>query len=102
MRCGPVLRIRIRLPFLREGATHMKIGLQIPNFTWPGGPKQIPGKIAEIARAADDAGFYSLWVMDHFFQISVIGPPEHDMLEGYTTLGYLSALTRRVKLGTLV
>ena len=80
----------------------MKIGLQIPNFTWPGGSKQIPGKIAEIARAADDAGFYSLWVMDHFFQISMIGPPEHDMLEGYTTLGYLAALTRRVKLGTLV
>ncbi len=80
----------------------MKIGLQIPNFTWPEGPKQIPGKIAEIARAADEAGFYSLWVMDHFFQISVIGPPEHDMLEGYTALGYLAALTRRVKLGTLV
>ncbi len=80
----------------------MKIGLQIPNFTWPEGSRQIPGKLAEIARAADDAGFYSLWVMDHFFQISVIGPPEHDMLEGYTTLGYLAALTRRVKLGTLV
>ncbi len=80
----------------------MRIGLQIPNFTWPGGPAQIPDKLAEIARAADDAGFYSLWVMDHFFQISMVGPPEHEMLEGYTTLGYLAALTRRVKLGTLV
>jgi F420-dependent oxidoreductase-like protein len=80
----------------------MKIGLQIPNFTWPGGPGQIPGKLAEIARFADEAGFYSLWVMDHFFQISMIGPPENDMLEGYSTLGYLAALTRRVKLGTLV
>jgi len=41
----------------------MKIGLQVPNFTWPGGPAQIPGKLAEIARVADSAGFYSLWVM---------------------------------------
>jgi len=80
----------------------MKIGLQIPNFTWPGGPAQIPGKVAEIARVADDAGFYSLWVMDHFFQISMIGPPENEMLESYSTLGYLAALTTRVKLGTMV
>jgi F420-dependent oxidoreductase-like protein len=80
----------------------MKIGLQIPNFTWPGGPAQISGKLAEIARAADDAGFYSLWVMDHFFQIGMIGPPENDMLESYSTLGYFAALTRKVKLGTMV
>jgi F420-dependent oxidoreductase-like protein len=80
----------------------MKIGLQLPNFTWPGGPAQIPGKLAEIARVVEDAGFYSLWVMDHFFQISMIGPPEHEMLESYSTLGYLAALTKRVKLGTMV
>ena len=80
----------------------MKIGLQIPNFTWPGGPAQIPGTLAEIARVADDVGFYSLWVMDHFFQISMVGPYENDMLEGYNTLGYLAALTRRAKLGTMV
>jgi F420-dependent oxidoreductase-like protein len=80
----------------------MKIGLQVPNFTWPGGPAQIPGKLAEIARAADAAGFYSLWVMDHFFQISMVGPPESDMLECYTTLGLLAAHTTRVKLGAMV
>ena len=80
----------------------MKIGLQLPNFTLPEGPAQIPAKLAQIARTVEDAGFYSLWVMDHFFQISMIGPPENDMLEGYTTLGYLAALTRRVKLGTMV
>jgi F420-dependent oxidoreductase-like protein len=80
----------------------MKIGLQLPNFTWPGGPAQIPGKLADIARVVEDAGFASLWVMDHFFQISMIGPPEHEMLESYSTLGYLAALTKRVKLGTLV
>ncbi len=80
----------------------MRIGLQIPNFTWPGGPAQIGSTLAEIARTADDSGFYSLWVMDHFFQIGVIGPPENDMLEGYSTLNYLAGLTKNVKLGTLV
>jgi F420-dependent oxidoreductase-like protein len=80
----------------------MKIGLQIPNFTWPGGPPRTAGTLADIARGAEQAGFYSLWVMDHFFQIANVGPPENDMLEGYTTLGYLAALTRHVKLGTLV
>jgi F420-dependent oxidoreductase-like protein len=80
----------------------MKIGLQIPNFTYPGGPAQLAAKFAEIARVADDAGFYSLWVMDHFFQISMIGPHDNDMLESYCTLGYLAAVTKRVKLGTMV
>jgi F420-dependent oxidoreductase-like protein len=80
----------------------MKIGLQIPNFTYPGGPAQMAGKLSEIARAAEGAGFYSVWVMDHFFQIGMVGPPERDMLEGYTALGYLAAVTRKVKLGTLV
>jgi F420-dependent oxidoreductase-like protein len=80
----------------------MKIGLQIPNFTWPDGPARIASRLADIARAADEAGFYSLWVMDHLFQISMIGPPENDMLEAYTTLGYLASLTRQVKLGTMV
>ncbi len=79
----------------------MRIGLQVPNFTWPGGPAAIAGKLAEIARAAEDAGFYSLWVMDHFFQIRGVGPHDADMLEGYTTLGYLAALTHRIKLGTM-
>jgi len=80
----------------------MKIGLQIPSFTWPGGPAQMGAKLAQIAHVADDVGFYSVWLMDHFFQIRGIGPHENDMLEGYTALGYLAALTKRVKLGTLV
>lgn len=79
----------------------MRVGLQVPNFTWPGGVSAIRLKLAEIAHAADDAGFYSLWVMDHFFQIHGVGPHENDMLEGYTTLGYLAGLTRTVKLGTM-
>ena len=86
----------------------MKIGLQIPNFTWPGGPAGIAGKLSEIARAADGAGFYSLWVMDHFFQIgnrdrtTGLGPAEDDMLEGYSALSYMAGFTEKVKLGTLV
>jgi len=79
----------------------MRVGLQVPNFTWAGGSARIAATLAEIARAAEQAGFYSLWVMDHFFQIRGVGPHENDMLEGYTTLGYLAALTRRVKLGTM-
>jgi len=80
----------------------MKIGLQVPSFTWPGGPSAMAGKLADIARAADDNGFYSLWLMDHFFQIVYVGPKEQEMLEAYTALGYLAAVTQRVKLGTMV
>jgi alkanesulfonate monooxygenase len=79
----------------------MKVGLQIPNFTWPGGSAQIAGTLAQIARAAEDADFHSLWVMDHFFQLNMIGPPESDMLESYGALGYLAALTTKVRLGTM-
>ena len=67
----------------------MKIGLQIPNFTWGTGPARIGGTLEDIARTAEGAGFSSLWVMDHFFQIPPVGPPETDMLEGYSTLSYL-------------
>ncbi|MEO8607423.1 MAG: LLM class F420-dependent oxidoreductase [Chloroflexota bacterium] len=80
----------------------MRVGLQVPNFTWPGGAAAIGPKLAEIARTADDGGFSSLWVMDHFFQISVIGPPENEMLEGYSTLSFLAGITKNVRLGTLV
>lgn len=80
----------------------MRIGLQIPSFTWPGGAAAIPGTLADIATTAESAGFYSLWVMDHFFQISQVGPPEQEMLEGYTALSYLAGLTSKVKLGTMV
>lgn len=80
----------------------MRIGLQIPSFTWPGGEQAIHTKLAEIARTADQGGFYSLWVMDHFFQIQSIGKAEEPMLESYSTLSYLAALTQKVKLGALV
>jgi F420-dependent oxidoreductase-like protein len=80
----------------------MRIGLQVPNFSWNGGPAELGAKLVEIARAADQAGFASLWVMDHFFQIPMVGEAEMEMLEGYSTLGFLAGATRNVKLGTLV
>jgi F420-dependent oxidoreductase-like protein len=80
----------------------VKIGMQIPDFTWPGGPPRLGAELAAVARTADEAGFDFISVMDHFFQIGVVGPPEHEMLEAYTTLGYLAACTSRAKLVTLV
>jgi F420-dependent oxidoreductase-like protein len=80
----------------------MKIGLQIPDFTWPGGPAELGPTLARVASTADQAGFEYIAVMDHFFQIPVVGPAEHEMLEAYTTLGFLAAHTSRVRLLTLV
>jgi F420-dependent oxidoreductase-like protein len=80
----------------------MKLGLQFPNFTWPGGAAALGSELAEVSAAADEAGFAYLGVMDHFFQISIIGPPEMDMLEAYTTLGFLAGHTRRATLLTVI
>ena len=80
----------------------MKIGLQVPSFTYPGGTPVIGSKLAEIARTADDAGFSSLWVMDHFFQIRGVGTAEEPMLESYGALNFMAAHTKKVRLGTMV
>jgi alkanesulfonate monooxygenase len=76
----------------------MDLGLHLPDFTYPGGPPTLARDLARIAEAAEDAGFTMLSVMDHVWQIGVIGPPENEMLEAYTTLGYLAARTRKVEL----
>lgn len=80
----------------------MRIGLQVPSFTFPGGPEQIGPTFARIAKEADQGGLHSLWVMDHFFQINMVGAADEPMLEGYTALAYAAALTERITLGTLV
>ncbi|MDA8203101.1 MAG: LLM class F420-dependent oxidoreductase [Chloroflexi bacterium] len=80
----------------------MKIGLQVPSFTWPGGDAAIGPTFARIVREADDAGFDSLWVMDHFFQIPSVGKAEEPMLEGWSALAFAAALTRHVTLGLMV
>jgi F420-dependent oxidoreductase-like protein len=80
----------------------MHIGLQVPSFTFPGGPEEIGPVFGRIARDADQAGLYSLWVMDHFFQIGIVGAPEEPMLECYAALSYAAALTERITLGGMV
>jgi F420-dependent oxidoreductase-like protein len=80
----------------------MKIGLQINRFTWKDEPNSIRDTLEKIVTTAENGGFYSVWVMDHFFQIFHIGPPEEPMLEAYTTLGFLAGITKKVKLGTMV
>lgn len=80
----------------------MKLGLQINSFTWPGGPPAIAETLARVVRTADEVGFDSIWVMDHFFQIRSVGRPEEPMLEGFTTLGYMAALAKRARIGLMV
>ena len=80
----------------------MKIGLQVPNFTWPGGDAKIGETFGEIGKRAEEAGFDSVWVMDHFFQIPGVGPAEWPMLEGYSALSFIAGKTSRVKIGTMV
>jgi F420-dependent oxidoreductase-like protein len=85
----------------------MKVGLHIGKFDWPGSPENIGPKLAEIAKTADDAGFFSIWVMDHLFQLGeqygiIHGPEEGEMLEGYATISYMAGVTKKIKLGLLV
>jgi F420-dependent oxidoreductase-like protein len=80
----------------------VKLGLHIPDFTWPGGPPRLRDDLTRIAQAADAAGFDRLSVMDHFFQIGMVGPPEREMLEAYTTLGFLAAQTSSIRLLAMV
>jgi alkanesulfonate monooxygenase len=80
----------------------MKLGIHIPDFTWPGGAPRLGSQLTDVAQGAEEAGFEMLTVMDHLWQIGVIGPPEHEMLEAYTTLGFLAARTSRVSLLAMV
>jgi len=80
----------------------MRLGLQVSFFSWPDAPASTGPTFGRIARNAEEAGLASLWVMDHFFQIGPIGPPELDMLEGYTALAFAAGQTSRIELGTLV
>jgi F420-dependent oxidoreductase-like protein len=80
----------------------MRIGLQIIRFDWPEAPHNLGERLAAIARTADAAGFASLWVMDHFFQIGFSGPPEEPMVEGYTAAAHLAAHSTNARIGVLV
>lgn len=83
----------------------MRLGLQLPSFTYPGGTPELRAHLTEIAQAAEAAGFGSLWVMDHLFQLPADtgwGGPDEPMLESYSTLGFLAGVTSRIRLGALV
>lgn len=82
----------------------MYIGLQIPSFKYPGGTAAIRPTLLNIAKTAEDAGFRSLWVMDHFYQMhNLFGESYQDpMLESYSTLSFMAGVTEKVYLGTMV
>jgi F420-dependent oxidoreductase-like protein len=80
----------------------MRFGLQVYSFTWPGGTEAIGPTLARVVRSADDAGFDSIWVMDHFWQIGAPGSETEPMLEGWTALGFIAAHTQRARLGLMV
>jgi len=80
----------------------MELGLHVSDFTWPGGAPALAPSLVRVAKDAEAAGFTRLSVMDHFWQIAHLGPPEHEMLEAYTTLGFLAAHTSTITLNTLV
>jgi F420-dependent oxidoreductase-like protein len=86
----------------KEEPVQLEFGLQVSRFGFPGHPATTAATLAAVARAAEDAGFTSLWVMDHFIQIPQVGREWDDMLESHTTLGYLAGVTERIRLGSLV
>ena len=80
----------------------IRLGLQIPNFSYGTGVDQIFPTVVAQAREAEAAGFDSVFLMDHFYQLPGLGTPDQPLLEAYTTLGALAAGTEKVQLGTLV
>jgi F420-dependent oxidoreductase-like protein len=80
----------------------IKLGLQIPNFSYGTGVEELFPTVIAQAQEADAAGFDSVFVMDHFYQLPGLGTPDQPMLEAYTTLGGLATVTKNVQLGTLV
>src|SRR5215212_771783 len=80
----------------------MRLSLSITNYSWPSGPAGLASELARIGSAADDAGLDTLWLADHLMQADPTSTPEAEMLEAYSTLGFLAAHTERVRLGTMV
>ena len=80
----------------------IRLGFQIPNFSYGTGVEQLFPTVIAQAREAESAGFDSVFVMDHFYQLPMLGSPDQPMLEAYTALGALATATERVQLGTLV
>src|SRR5687768_17288799 len=79
----------------------MKLGLHLNDFAWPVAPDRVGSTLAEVARAAEAAGFDAIAVMDHVWQHPIMGGPERPVLEGYATLSFLAAHTDRARLMAL-
>ena len=85
----------------------MQFGLQHPNFNFDYNSQgndisYIAHSLKNLVSKAENSGFDSFWVMDHFHQIQFVGKPEDPMLEGWTVLSMLAGITTKIKLGTLV
>jgi F420-dependent oxidoreductase-like protein len=81
----------------------MKVSIGVTNCSWPGGPAGVRGELARLVQAAEETGIDTVWVVDHLIQADPTAPPgDTDMLEAYTTLGFLAARSERVRLGTMV
>jgi F420-dependent oxidoreductase-like protein len=80
----------------------IRLGLQIPNFSYGTSVAELFPTVLAQAREAEAAGFDAVFVMDHFYQLPMLGSPDQPMLEAYTALGALATATERVLLGTLV
>jgi alkanesulfonate monooxygenase SsuD/methylene tetrahydromethanopterin reductase-like flavin-dependent oxidoreductase (luciferase family) len=80
----------------------MRVSLNVTNVSWPDGPATLASDLAGIAAAAEEAGLDTLWVSDHLLQRDPGAVPDSEMLEAYTTLGYLAARTERIRLGAMV
>jgi F420-dependent oxidoreductase-like protein len=80
----------------------MRVSISVSDFTWPGGPAAMGGHLSALARAADTAGVHTLWLPDHVIQADPRKSPDAEMLETYTTLGFVAARTERIRLGAMV
>jgi alkanesulfonate monooxygenase SsuD/methylene tetrahydromethanopterin reductase-like flavin-dependent oxidoreductase (luciferase family) len=80
----------------------MRFSLSVTNYSWPNSPAALGSELARVVHAADEAGLDTVWVADHLIQADPTSTPDSEMLEAYTTLGFLAARTQRVRLGTMV
>jgi F420-dependent oxidoreductase-like protein len=86
-----------------EGAPGVRVSINLTDYSWPGGPGRLAAELGRLAGAAEAAGVDTLWVSDHLLQADPTAPAgDTEMLEAYTTLGFLAARTERVRLGTMV
>jgi F420-dependent oxidoreductase-like protein len=80
----------------------MRISLSITNYSWQGGPARLGAELARVVRAAEAGGLDTVWVPDHLLQAAPGSAPDAEMLEAYTTLGFLAGQSARIRLGAMV